>query len=61
MPSCDELRVVRIDLVAKKVSSDLKRAREALQSRRIDFGRSLTFAWYPKVVIIHTVNGLTVK
>ena len=49
MQSCDELRVVRIDLVAKKNSGDLKRAREALQSRRIYFGRSLTFAWYPKV------------
>ena len=49
MQSCDELRVVRIDLAAKKNSGDLKRAREALQSRNIDFGHSLTFAWYPKV------------
>ena len=50
MQSCDELRVVRIDLAAKKNSGDLKRAREALQSRNIDFGHSLTFAWYPKVI-----------
>ena len=49
MQSCDELHVVRIDLAAKKNSGDLKRAREALQSRRIDFGPSITFAWYPKV------------
>ena len=49
MQSCDELRVVRIDLAAKKNSGDLRRAREALQSRNIDFGHSLTFAWYPKV------------
>ena len=51
MQSCDELRVVRIDLAAKKDKNELKRAREALQSRRIDFGSSLTFAWYPKVAI----------
>ena len=48
MQSCDELHVVRIDLAGNN-SGDLKRAREALQSRRIDFGPSITFAWYPKV------------
>ena len=45
------MRVVRIDLTARKDKNELKRAREALQSRRIDFGSSLTFAWYPKVAI----------
>ena len=50
MQKNEELHVVRFDLAAKKNSGDLKRAREALRSRRVDFGRSLTFAWYPKVV-----------
>ena len=50
MQKSEELRVVRFDLAAKKNSGDLKRAREALRSRRVDFGRRLTFAWYPKVV-----------
>ena len=48
MQKNEELHVVRFDLAAKKNSGDLKRAREALRSRRVDFGRSLTFTWYPK-------------
>ena len=42
--------MVRFDLVAKKNSAALKKAREALRSRKVDFGRRLKFAWYPKVV-----------
>ena len=38
--------VVRIDL---KNGKSLDRARLALRARRTDFGRRVTFAWYPKV------------